>query len=195
MAELGDLAQSSPTTRSWLKTLQAALSDFEYDQKRFWASFRSRSPRAVVAYLNPSKNKIRLFLPLEPHLHEDLRAALSSKSWKKRFPSTYDIQDARQLPVAMEFIRWAAARTTAADTNPVDLPVFEVPPPKPMPGEVDTDVHPAPRSVRVQEPVTKYPVRRPTRSLHRTPAAPPFSWNVNLLRAADSGEQQTRCTA
>ena len=61
------LVQSSPVTRSWLQHLRDRLPDFAYSEARYYAAFRTGRPPRVVAYLNPAKRSIRLFLPFTPH--------------------------------------------------------------------------------------------------------------------------------
>ncbi len=64
MATSTTLVQSSLVTKSWLQHLRDRLPDLEYSESRYYAAFRTERPRRVVAYLNPAKRSIRLFLPL-----------------------------------------------------------------------------------------------------------------------------------
>lgn len=101
------LRQASPVTRSWLENLRSQLHDLDYREATYWASFRDRSSGRAIAYLNPSKRSIRLFLQLPPTEHHQLLPAPSTKSWRDRFPSIFQIAAADQLPFAFELILWS----------------------------------------------------------------------------------------
>jgi 5-methylcytosine-specific restriction endonuclease McrA len=105
------LVQSSPITRSWLQRLRARLPDFEYSEARYYAAFRTGRPRRVVAYLNPAKRSIRLFLPLKPDTGAGLQPTPSTSSWASRFPSVFAMTGDQDLPTAAGLI----ARSRGAD--------------------------------------------------------------------------------
>lgn len=107
MTSLETLRQASPITRSWLEDLRGQLHDLDYREAAYWASFRDRSSGRAIAYLNPSKRSIRLFLQLPPTEHHQLLPAPSTKSWRERFPSIFQIATADQLPFAFELILWS----------------------------------------------------------------------------------------
>jgi 5-methylcytosine-specific restriction endonuclease McrA len=96
------LVQSSPTTRSWLRTIRDRLPQFEYREARYYAAFRTEPRGPAFAYLNPAKGSVRLFLPLHPGDEPRLQPTPSTSSWAARFPSVF--------PIAGEQDLWAATR-------------------------------------------------------------------------------------
>ncbi len=104
MTTRATLVQSNPGTRSWLRDLRDRLPDFEYSESQYWATFRSRPARRVVAQLNPAKRSIRLFVPLRPDANARLRPTPSTSSWASRFQSVFAIAGERDLPDAAALI-------------------------------------------------------------------------------------------
>ncbi len=98
------LVQSSPITRSWLRSLRDRLPQFEYSEARYYAAFRTKLDRRAFAYLNPAKRSIRLFVPLEPGTDAHLQATPSTSSWAVRFPSVFPIAGEQDLATAARFI-------------------------------------------------------------------------------------------
>jgi hypothetical protein len=98
------LVQSSPSTRSWLQSLRDQLPDLTYSETKYWAAFRALRTDRAVAYLNPSRGGIRLFLAIDPKDHDALQPTPSSSSWAARFPSVFPIADEGDLPEAARFI-------------------------------------------------------------------------------------------
>lgn len=80
------------------------LPHLEYGTSKHWASFRSLPTGRVVAYLHPSKQRIRLFLGILPDRETDLRPTPSSRSWAERFPSIFEITGEQQLAKAVRLI-------------------------------------------------------------------------------------------
>jgi hypothetical protein len=98
------LVQASPTTRSWLQSLRNRLSHCEYHETKYWAAIRSESDHRVLAYLNPAKRSIRLFLPLHTGDEPHLQPSPSSSSWAERFPSVFRIAGDQDLATAARLI-------------------------------------------------------------------------------------------
>jgi len=98
------LVQSSPTTRSWLQSLRNRLSHCEYNETKYWAAIRSASDHRVLAYLNPTKRSIRLFLPLHTDDEPHLQPTPSSSSWAERFPAVFRIAGEQDLSTAIRLI-------------------------------------------------------------------------------------------
>ena len=98
------LVQSSPTTRSWLQTLRHRLPRLGYSETKYYAAFRTEHPRRVVAYLNPARQSVRLFLRLDPAGEPHLQTTPSTSSWAARFPSVFPIVSERDLPTAYRLI-------------------------------------------------------------------------------------------
>lgn len=57
--------------------------------------------------MNPAKESIRLFLPFDPEVHDQLIPSPSSKSWGKRFPAVLRIKSEKQLETAAGLIERA----------------------------------------------------------------------------------------
>ncbi len=117
MATGTTLVQSSPVTRSWLQRLRDRLPDFEYIEARYYAALRAGQPRRVVAYLNPAKRSIRLFLPLRPGAGPGLQPTPSTSSWASRFPSVFPIGGERDLPAAARLITRSRAANAPLPTE------------------------------------------------------------------------------
>lgn len=98
------LVQSSPTTRSWLQSLRNRLPQFECSEAKYYAAFRSGLPRRALAYLNPAKGSVRLFLPLHPGDEPHLQPTPSTSSWAARFPSVFPIASEQDLSMAIRLI-------------------------------------------------------------------------------------------
>jgi 5-methylcytosine-specific restriction endonuclease McrA len=104
VGEGATLVQASPTTRRWLQVLRDDLPDLEYAEAKYYAAFKTTSPRRTLAYLNPAKLSIRLFLPLKPGDDPRLEPTPSTSSWAARFPSVFPIAGEADLPTATEFL-------------------------------------------------------------------------------------------
>jgi len=98
------LVQSSPITRSWLQSLRNRLPQFEYGEARYYAAFRSGRLGRAIAYLNPAKGSIRLFLPLAHGDAAHLQPTFSTSSWAARFPSVFRITGEQNLVTATGLI-------------------------------------------------------------------------------------------
>lgn len=119
------LVRSSSETLSWLHRLRDQFPRLEYKESQNWASFRNR--RHVVAYLNPNRRSVRLFLPLAPHDAPSLKPSPSSSSWLERFPAVFRIASEHDLSEAMDLIAEAHAAVPTADARPEYVPSEELP--------------------------------------------------------------------
>ena len=102
MAAGPTLVQSSPTTRSWLQGLRERLHQFKYSEAKYYSSFRSDG--RAIAYLNPSRGRVRLFLRLDPGDESRLQPSPSTSSWAARFPSVFPITGEKDLSTASRLI-------------------------------------------------------------------------------------------
>jgi len=123
------LVQSSPTTRSWLRTLRDRLPQFEYSEAKYYAAFRSER---AFAYLNPAKGSVRLFLPLDPGDEPHLQPTPSTSSWAARFPSVFPIAGEQDLAAATRLIvkshaAFGPSTRKKASCRPEYLPAEELP--------------------------------------------------------------------
>jgi hypothetical protein len=121
MASAATLVQSSPTTRSWLKDLRDSLSQLKYSEAKYYAAFKTEPPRRAVAYLNPAKRSVRVFLGLDPRAESDLQQTPSTSSWAARFPSVFRIARDQDLTRAAQLIlmsRAAIGPSTRKNADP-----------------------------------------------------------------------------
>ncbi len=122
------LIQSSPETRAWLASLRDRLPDLEYKESRYYAAFRTELAHRVVAYLNPAKRSIRLFLSLTPTDDAHLKSTPSTSSWSARFPSVFTIREAKDLSAAVQLIGKSGDSVQAlSKATPVLRPAHVVP--------------------------------------------------------------------
>ncbi|MGA2596720.1 MAG: HNH endonuclease [Bryobacteraceae bacterium] len=119
MASASKLVQSSDVTRSWLEILRGRLSTLNYTEAKFYAAFKNGG--RAVAYLNPSRRGVRVFLGLDVHSALDLQQTPSSSSWASRFPPVFRIAGEQDLSRAAQLIlmsRDAAAPSTRRRAGP-----------------------------------------------------------------------------
>jgi hypothetical protein len=102
MAVGATLVQSSPRTQTWLRRLRDGLPQLEYGETKYWAAFRNA--RRAVAYLNPAQKSARLFLALDPVHNRGLQPTPSTSSWKRLFPSVFEIAGEQDLTEARRLI-------------------------------------------------------------------------------------------
>jgi len=102
------LVSSSPKTREWLNVIKNDIkeksSSLEYNESKYWASFRSLDRNRKVAYLQPFKNQIRLFVKLPLSFDNELEPAPSSGSWKETYPSIFKIRSEQAIEKAIRLI-------------------------------------------------------------------------------------------
>ncbi len=119
------LIQASPLTRSWLQSLRDRLPQFEYSEAGYYAAFRTEAPRKVLAYLNPAKRGIRLFLPLKPGDDAHLQPTPSTSTWAARFPSVFSISREQDLSTATRLIvKSRATIDSSAGKKPARRPEY-----------------------------------------------------------------------
>ena len=104
------LVQSGPISRRWLLELRQLLPEFDYREVKFWAVYRKDRSTSPCAYLNPSKNSIRLFVRLEEYEDENLTKTPSTREWAKQFPAIYRIEGHAGIMVAADLIRRSSQR-------------------------------------------------------------------------------------
>jgi len=98
------LIQASLETRSLLQELQDRLPHLEYRETKYWATFRSKTSCRAVVQLNPQKQRIRLFLSLDPSDDPQLQPSPSTDTWGDRFRSVFYITGENDLPTAARLI-------------------------------------------------------------------------------------------
>jgi hypothetical protein len=101
MTPKSTLVQSSSTTRSWLQSLRDRLPQLEYSEAKYYAAFKTGSPRRAVD--NPAKRSVRLFLALGPS-EPDLQPTPSTSTWAARFPAIFQIAGEQDLTRAGQLI-------------------------------------------------------------------------------------------
>jgi len=99
------IIKSSNLTRSWLEKIKAGVSKANpsiiYDEVKYWAKFKSPNTDRIIAWLNPNKNSIRLFIGLDPDTEQDIK---KSPSHWKRFKSLFRINSEKKISQAIELI-------------------------------------------------------------------------------------------
>lgn len=122
MTEDTTLVRAGPQSRNWLKTLRAEFSDFDYREAQHYASFRRTPHDRALAYLNPSKTSIWLFLPFEPDPEQGILKTPSSSNWAKQFPSVFRISRDSDVLMAVRLIERAAQVLPPSNSAKLDKP-------------------------------------------------------------------------
>lgn len=104
------LVQSGPITRGWLLELRELLPEFDYREVKYWAVYREHRNTSPCAYLNPSKNSIRLFVRLGKYEDERLIETPSTHDWAKQFPAIFRIREHADIILAADLIRRSLQR-------------------------------------------------------------------------------------
>jgi len=94
------LVQSGSVTRAWLSTLRDQLKDFDYDESKYYAAYRSKITCRSFAQLNPVKKSIRLFVRLKASEDPDLKDTPATQNWAEYFPSFFRIKSEQDLSKA-----------------------------------------------------------------------------------------------
>jgi hypothetical protein len=76
----------------------------EYKESANWASFKSLYTKRSVAYLQPIKKQIRLFIELPLSFDNKLETTPASKNWAKAYPSVFKIRSENDIEKAIYFI-------------------------------------------------------------------------------------------
>jgi predicted transport protein len=97
------LVESGPITRAWLAALRDQLRQFDYDESKYYATYRGS--RRAFAHLNPKKKTVRLFVKLNPSEDRDLKNTPSSQAWAGAFPSVFQIKSEADLTKAKSLIQ------------------------------------------------------------------------------------------
>jgi len=105
MVLMSTLIDSSRLTRDWLTKIKVGVDSHVpsiiYDEVKYWAKFKNPNSNRVIAWLNPSKSSVRLFLKLDPDLEPDIKK--STSQWKN-FPSIYRIDSENKVSRAIELV-------------------------------------------------------------------------------------------
>ncbi len=102
------LAQSSPLTREWINRIRIGVVNLiptiQFEEVKYYAKFISAERNRVIAYLNPIKRNIRLFLRIDMDQEIDIDQTPSSSDWAETFPSIYNIDSIEKIERAIELI-------------------------------------------------------------------------------------------
>lgn len=105
---MAKLITSSPMTLQWLKKIRLEIeqrcSSLEYEEAKYYSSFKSLRRNRNIAYLQPQKSQIRLFLRLEPSHDNSLQSTPSSGNWAEMYPSILVIKSENMIKKAVELI-------------------------------------------------------------------------------------------
>ena len=102
------LITSSSTTLQWLNNIRFEIerrSPFlEYKEGKYWASFKSLKTNRNIAYLQPQKSQIRLFVRINPSYEKSLQPTPSSGIWAEMYPSVFVMGSKNMIEKAIELI-------------------------------------------------------------------------------------------
>jgi len=102
------LATSSPKTIEWLNIVKSnikkKLPSLEYNESKYWASFRNPDTHRNVVYLQPYKNQIRLFTRLPLSFDNELESTPASGNWAEMYPSIFKIRSEHAIEKAIFLI-------------------------------------------------------------------------------------------
>lgn len=102
------LITSSPKTKSWLFIIESNIkqknSKVRYNETKYWASFKSSRTDRNVAYLQPQKNQIRIFVRLEPSADSVLQKTPASHNWATMYPALFTLESETLMTKAVELI-------------------------------------------------------------------------------------------
>ena len=102
---MNSIINSSNLTLDWLDKIQSGVNkeiqSITYGEVKYWAKFISGNTERVIAWLNPNKNSIRLFIGLDPDEEPDIKR--SPSQWK-RFKSLFRIDSEKKIKRAIELI-------------------------------------------------------------------------------------------
>jgi len=105
---LAKLITSSPITLQWLNKIRLGIeqrcSFLEYGEAKYYSSFSSLRTNRNVAYLQPQKTQIRLFVRLDPSYDDSLRSTPSTGNWAEMYPSIFVIKSEDMVEKAIELI-------------------------------------------------------------------------------------------
>lgn len=102
------LITSSPTTLRWLNKIRFEIEQrhpfLTYGESKYWALFKNLKTNRNIAYLQPQKSQIRLFIRLDPFYDNCLQPTPSSGNWAKMYPSIFVIRSENMIEKAIELI-------------------------------------------------------------------------------------------
>lgn len=102
------LVTSSPKTLRWLNTIKSnikkKISSVEYNEAKYWASFKNPTMNRNVVILQPYKNQIRVFTKLPLSFDTQLEVSPSSGRWLKSYPTIFKISSEQDIEKATYLI-------------------------------------------------------------------------------------------
>jgi len=102
------LITASPTTLRWIEAIMSEIKarcpSLQYDEHKYYATFKSLDTDRNIAYLNPQPGQIRLSLRLPTSSDGELRPAGRSSSRRMGCPSTFTIPSEIALRKATQLI-------------------------------------------------------------------------------------------
>ena len=102
------LITSSPETLRWLGIIKSKKSreipSAEYNESKYWASFKNPATNRNFVHLNPLKKQMRLFTELPVSFDIKLEPSPSSKGYAKMYPSMFKIRSEHDIEKANYFI-------------------------------------------------------------------------------------------
>ena len=106
--ETDKLVTSSKMTLHWLDTIKSEIKQrvpsLDFNESKYWASFRSPETNRNIVYLQPQKSQIRLFVRLNLSYDKNLQQTPSSSNWAEMYPSIFVIRSKNMIKNAIELI-------------------------------------------------------------------------------------------
>ena len=106
---MSKLITASPETSDWVKKIRKLIEkekiQLKYGESKHWASFKSLESNRNIAYLNPTKNQIRLFTRLDSKIDSSLQMTPSTGRFAEMYPSVFFINSELLLDEAVKLIK------------------------------------------------------------------------------------------
>ena len=105
---MSKLIKASSKTKEWIKELKELIEKkklpLDYNEFKYWASFKSKDTNRNIAQLNPTTNQIRVALTLNTNVDKYLQISPSTKGYGKSYPSFFTIDLKSKIKKAAELI-------------------------------------------------------------------------------------------
>ncbi len=100
---------ASKDTLKWIKGIKKLIKceklPLNYSESQYYASFKSQTSNRIIAFLNPTKNQIRLFTKLPPTSDSLLNITPSTEKYAEMYPSIFIMNSKNLLKKAVELIK------------------------------------------------------------------------------------------
>jgi hypothetical protein len=105
---LNSIVTSSAETRTWLELVISGVAEqlpqLEYEESKYWGTFRNPQTHRNIVYIQPTKKQIRLHTKLPLTFDEALEATSASKQWAETCPSLFRLRSEFDVEKAVALI-------------------------------------------------------------------------------------------